>query len=222
MAIWNMAAVYGERLVGINVPTTGLTMYVDAGNSASYPGSGSTWYDLSGKNNNMTLGNGPTYSSQYGGVLTFTPSQTAVSGLNYSTSSFSIISAQRYTGGSNGRGTAGVNNNWLFGLYAGYNEAYYANGWIYYGAYGADTNWRIFSGTENYSADQRSFYVNNVAKATNSTAGSSGFNGLSINSNPYNETSNCQVSFICVYDRVLSTAELTTVYNAFKGRFGLS
>ena len=221
MAIWNMAAVYGERLVGISVPTTGLVMYLDAGNAASYPGSGSTWYDLSGKNNNMTL-NGPTYSSQYGGVLTFTTSQTAVSGLNYSASNFSIISGQRYTGGANGRGTAGASNNWLFGLYSGYNEAYYANGWIYYGAYGGDTNWRIYSGPENYSGNQRSFYVNNVAKATNSTAGSSGFSGLSINSNPYGENSNCQVSFICVYDRVLSTAELTTVYNEFKGRFGLS
>jgi hypothetical protein len=41
----------------------GLVLLLDAGNTKSYPGSGTTWSDLSGNGNNGTLTNGPTYSS---------------------------------------------------------------------------------------------------------------------------------------------------------------
>jgi hypothetical protein len=39
-----------------------LVLNLDAGNRASYAGTGTTWYDLSGNNLNGTLINGPTYS----------------------------------------------------------------------------------------------------------------------------------------------------------------
>ena len=51
--------------------TYGLVLNLDAGNSASYPGSGTTWTDLSGLGNNGTLMNGVTYSSSNGGALGF-------------------------------------------------------------------------------------------------------------------------------------------------------
>ena len=35
--------------------SNGLVIYLDAGNSASYPGTGTTWYDLSGNANNFTV-----------------------------------------------------------------------------------------------------------------------------------------------------------------------
>jgi hypothetical protein len=44
---------------------------LDAGLSFSYPGSGTTWTDLSGKGRNGTLTNGPTYSSADGGSIVF-------------------------------------------------------------------------------------------------------------------------------------------------------
>lgn len=44
---------------------------LDAGNPASYPGTGTTWTDLSGNNNNGTLVNGVGYNSSNGGSLTF-------------------------------------------------------------------------------------------------------------------------------------------------------
>lgn len=50
---------------------SGQTLYLDAGEPASYPGSGTTWTDLSGSANNGTLGNGPTYNSANGGYITF-------------------------------------------------------------------------------------------------------------------------------------------------------
>lgn len=48
-------------LIGGNIVTNGLVMYLDAGNRKSYNGSGTTWYDLSGRGNNATLQNSPTH-----------------------------------------------------------------------------------------------------------------------------------------------------------------
>jgi hypothetical protein len=53
------------------VVTTGLQLYLDAGNSSSYSGSGTTWTDLSGNSRDGTLTNGPTYSSADGGSIVF-------------------------------------------------------------------------------------------------------------------------------------------------------
>lgn len=54
-----------------SIVTNGLVGYWDAGNSRSYPGSGTTWFDLSGRNNNGTLTNNPTFSNSNGGYLNF-------------------------------------------------------------------------------------------------------------------------------------------------------
>ena len=48
----------------------GLVLCLDAANTKSYPGSGTTWTDLSGTSNG-TLTNGPTYSSANGGSIVF-------------------------------------------------------------------------------------------------------------------------------------------------------
>ena len=39
-----------------NIVTDGLIMYLDSGIITSYPGSGSTWYDISGNGNNASIG----------------------------------------------------------------------------------------------------------------------------------------------------------------------
>lgn len=53
------------------VVTTGLQLYLDAGQAASYPGTGTAWTDLSDNGRNGTLTNGPTYSSAGGGSIVF-------------------------------------------------------------------------------------------------------------------------------------------------------
>ena len=55
----------------VTVVTTGLQLYLDAGQAASYPGTGTTWTDLSGNGRDGTLTNGPTYSSADGGSIVF-------------------------------------------------------------------------------------------------------------------------------------------------------
>jgi len=51
--------------------TTGLILNLDAGNSTSYPGTGTNWNDLTVNNNDVILINGPVYSSLNGGSLVF-------------------------------------------------------------------------------------------------------------------------------------------------------
>jgi hypothetical protein len=54
-----------------NVITRGLVLHLDVSALESYPGSGTSWNDLSGNNNNGTLTNGPTYSSDNQGYINF-------------------------------------------------------------------------------------------------------------------------------------------------------
>ena len=56
--------------IGPDIVREGLLFYLDAANTKSYSGSGTTWTDLSG-NYNGTLTNGPTHSSTNSGILSF-------------------------------------------------------------------------------------------------------------------------------------------------------
>jgi len=49
----------------------GLVLYFDAANTKSYPGSGTTWYDLSGNERHGTLINEPTFQSHNLGCFQF-------------------------------------------------------------------------------------------------------------------------------------------------------
>ena len=51
--------------------TTDLVLWLDAGMTNSYPGSGTTWTDLSPEGNDVTFVNTPTFSSANGGHLDF-------------------------------------------------------------------------------------------------------------------------------------------------------
>jgi len=57
---------YGPKII-----TNGLVLYLDAANRNSYPGSGTTWTDLSGNAYTGTLTNGPTFSSGNMGSIVF-------------------------------------------------------------------------------------------------------------------------------------------------------
>jgi hypothetical protein len=61
-----MGIAYNPKMV-----TNGLVLCLDAGNTKSYPGTGTTWTDLSGNGNAGTLTNGPTYSGANGGSIVF-------------------------------------------------------------------------------------------------------------------------------------------------------
>jgi serralysin len=53
------------------IVSSSLELYLDAANSSSYPGTGTTWYDLSPNSNDVTLTSGPTFSTGSGGTFYF-------------------------------------------------------------------------------------------------------------------------------------------------------
>ena len=61
-----MAFHYSPKIV-----SNGLIFKLDAANHKSYPGSGTTWTDLSGNSNDGTLTNGPTFNTDKAGNIVF-------------------------------------------------------------------------------------------------------------------------------------------------------
>jgi len=81
-----MALTHSPRIV-----TDGLVLALDAGNTKSYPGTGTAWTDLSGNGNNGTLVNGVGYSGDNLGSLSFDGVD------DYVTSSFTFTAGQAVT-----------------------------------------------------------------------------------------------------------------------------
>ena len=80
---------------GTNIVRNGLVLHLDAANPKSYPGSGTTWYDLSGNGNHGTLTNGPTFNSANKGSIVFDGSDDSAyitnnSLLNFGTQDFTV------------------------------------------------------------------------------------------------------------------------------------
>ena len=86
----------GTKLVGgryqtLGLVTSGLSMWLDANNPASYSGSGTTWTDLTGNGNDQTLVNSPTYTAG-------APSYFSFNGIDqFSTGSTTVLGANTYT-----------------------------------------------------------------------------------------------------------------------------
>ena len=76
------------------VVTSGLIMYLDAGNVLSYPGTGTTWFDLTTNNNNGFLINSPTYSSANGGSILFNGINQFV---NIPTTNISLVNVSQFS-----------------------------------------------------------------------------------------------------------------------------
>lgn len=226
------------------LPTNGLLVYLDAANPNSYPGAGSTWFDLSGNNLHATLYNGAAQNKNVaGGVMQFSSGNTGTpSTADYiltqtpdlSTSNYTVIFASRYTilsgDGNSGRGriVSGYNNNWLAGQHSGSQARYYANNWVNNPlTTDDDAKWRIYAATGDYTNDQWTMLINNSQVVSNN-GGTNGPNGLILGKGgvgsagypgPSQEPSKGQIAFLLVWNRVLTTQELTDVYNLFKNRF---
>ena len=63
------ATISGGVAVGDYIPTvnSGIVLSLDAGNPASYPGSGASWYDVSSSATVATLANSPAYTAGVSG-----------------------------------------------------------------------------------------------------------------------------------------------------------
>jgi hypothetical protein len=183
-------------------------------------------HDSTGNRNHLGIVSYPTFSSSTGGVMQFTNAggSHAFNTLNLSSGAYTIIGAARYSGASNrGRIISARSNNWLLGHWNSSTENHYAEGWVTAAAQTGtnDTNWRIIACTGNSSTDSWQMYVNGVQTQSNN-GGSQGPNGIQINGySGLNEVSDSEFGFVLAYNRVLTPDEIMTVFNAYRGRYGL-
>jgi hypothetical protein len=209
---------------GPNFTQSGLVMVVDAGSYRSYPNSGSTWFDITSNGHNITLGSSVTFSTDFGGVLRFPENANGFgrnTSMNLSSSNYTVISyVRKMNNGNDGRTITAYNNNWLLAHHDNTYGDYYAEGWVNdIASPTSDTTWRMYTGTGNISGDVYQLYINDSLIASNSN-GAAGPNGWNLN-NQYDQYSDCQIANLIVYNRVLTSTEITQIFNVTKRRFGL-
>ena len=209
-----------------NIVRDGLLMFVDAANINSYPGTGTTWYDISGNGNHMTMVNGVSFSKANSGIMMLdgTNDYIQLQSFNISTTNHTIIGASRYSGSARGRIFSSFSNNWLMGHWNNNIKSYHADSWVYQSVISGTTEWLISTAVENYSSDLWTYYCNGAQIASNNS-GTNGPNGLSFGNwrqgGVGSELSTAEIGFFMVYNRILSIEEINQNYNALKGRFGL-
>ena len=222
-----MALTYGQisSTAITTIPTSGLLMHLDASNTSSYPGTGTTWTDLTGNGYNCTFtGTTPTYA---GNVLDLAGTATVgrVNNLLLTSSNHTIVAVARYSGATRGRVVNAINNNWLIGHWGETTENYYAEGWVSREDAGpSDTNWKVLVATGNFVSDIWGLWVNNGERIMQfPAAGTAGPNGISVGaqSGTINiEPSICQVAVILAYNRVLTNKEIGIISNFYMSKFG--
>jgi hypothetical protein len=225
---------------GANVVTDGLVLALDAANPKSYPGSGTTWSDLSGNGYNGTLTNGPTFNSANEGSIVFDGIDDYVIGTSnlpisgnpsFTISYFAIwdgaVFSTNYPSGvgnnSTGVGNQGLSTTWREGRIAldFWNNRFRDNTslnvqtWYYV----------TFTKTPGLIGSTTKLYVNSqertgAVESTNTTP--------NITINPFvvgrldaTRWFNGRIANVKIYNRALSASEIEQNYNALKSRFDL-
>ncbi len=230
-----MANLYGPQIV-----TSGLILCLDAANTRSYSGSGSTWTDLT-NTNNTTLSGSPSYSANNRGYISFSSassqyatasspgdlSRWTVEVLVRFTSSYSTKVASIVTGQYNlsnklnfsiGTNNSPINYNIAVGFFDGswHNTtgvSYALNTWFnIVGTYDGSTVKQFTNGVQVDSLN----YV-----GTPSSGGELRINRRWDDVVSSSNLLDTNIAFIHLYNRALSSGEIVQNYNATKGRFNL-
>jgi hypothetical protein len=219
-----------------SIVTTGLVLSLDAGNPASYPGSGTTWTDTV-SSIPFTLNNSPAYSSNNGGYLEFVPasSQWADSVTSLSNLSTWTVEAWHYwTGVTTGSNPClvtetyvGGSINYTLGYPSGapnFQAGFWNGGWqVTPSGYTLPSNaWCQIVGT--YDGTDIKLYVNNSLinlTAYTFTPTSSGAGIRLMNRWDSADYWGGRLGIVRIYDDALTAEQVTQNYNADRSRFGL-
>jgi hypothetical protein len=218
---------------GPNISTSGLVLALDAANTKSYPGSGTTWTDLSGNGNNGTLTNGPTFNSANGGNIVLDGVDDYVTcPLSWTPNSFSVYwflyPLSRY------------NYNQQIATTAGWGKFVFhttGDGSVYVGTdvysrftpteLGANTiilnTYQQFCFTYDNTSNIGRFYKNGNLLATKTAMGvSETWPNFTIgNTSSDSNTVYGRVPIMQIYNRAISASEVAQNYNSQKSRFNL-
>ena len=219
-------------------PLTNQVLSLDAGNPASYPGTGATWTDTVGSIP-FNLVNGPTYNSANGGYLQFNPSagQYAASPTNLGTLANWSIEAWHYYDGTNTSAGPNIFTEFPYGggtinlgLGSGGGGDTDLQAWWYGPGFQATDpytltpgNWYQIVGT--FDGTTLNLYVNNalVETATKPPGGVAnpaiGY-GLMTRWDPGGLWGG-RLAIVNLYNSALSGAEVTQNFDYYRSRFGL-
>lgn len=211
--------------------TQGLTLRLDANDATSYPGSGTTWFDISGNNANISLVNSPAYTAASPAYFTFVPASSQTG----SGSTSNVVPQTSYTKSVWFYLNAVADNN-LVSSEAGGHFMYFGPGTTT--LYCGHTNWPVYTvfpsvttfslNTWYYAAltfntsDGMVLYVNGVQDATytaNKTAhgGTGAVNLARFGAGNFLDG---RLAEVYCYDRSLSAAEVLENFNGTKSRYG--
>jgi hypothetical protein len=219
---------------GPDVSENGLVLALDAGNSKSYPGSGTTWTDLSGIGNTGTLVNGVGYNGSNLGSLIFDGVDDYVSGTLASFSAGSSVTIESVIKLNNTSGTKCIFNHGASAVsfscgmvIVGSNLRFRNsnNDWALSAPQTLSTNtWYHLVLSSNGSVTTG--YVNGVSNGTTAQIVTSNSNtNYSIGrraTNSASEFMSGNIAFVRFYlNRALTASEIQQNYNATKSRFGL-
>jgi hypothetical protein len=220
------------------IVTDGLVLSLDAGNTKSYPGTGTTWFDKSGRGNNGTLTNGPTFSSANGGSIVFDGVDDFVTGSNSSNFAFGTgdftVSYWMYINAFSGTGTPTFvdlrnNPNGTGPGYSDYIETskfkLYINNTIAYTSTGSLSTGSWYNISATRQSTTISVYFNGVLDGTSSNNSNITENGFKLARNVNSSLPsylNGRMASVLVYKgKGLSPSEITQNFNALRGRFGI-
>jgi len=216
---------------GPDIITDGLVLALDAGSERSYPGTGTSWYDLSGSGYTHSLVNSPAYTT-IDGVVCFNmsgsgyaepASSTYTFGINYTYMAWArpLSDAQATTWRTLWRTTPndhpiliedGTN---LIGLYDNGGSNFNSFG-INVGTIGIENEWTLF--TLVGSSGTTTIYINGTDHTASVSVIISGNShdaiGGASGSQAFGHVANTMI-----YNRSLTTAEILQNYNAQKNRF---
>lgn len=206
--------------------TNGLILNLDAGNAGSYPGTGTTWADISGNGNDTTLiGSTPwtdagdqsyfTFSSGYaqGGAILPNTAYTKISIFRVAGNYVNIISgdagnAHAFWGAATPYLSSGHNGAWTTITSPVVTPT---NQWVF-GAvsFNTSTGWRL--------------YLNNETPVTNGDGTPFDANPAVVEFGAFDGNGNNlggDMSVALIYNRVLSDAEIARNFAYYQTRFGL-
>jgi len=244
VSISNQALININKFASININsafissavTVGLLVSLDAGNTASYPGSGSTWTDLI-SSKAFTLFNTPTYNSGNGGYLSFAPASSQYAQATSLTSSLTkwTVETWHYYAGTNSGGlpcivtevypgaTSKINFSLGSDTTTGLQNGFFDGGWRTTSAHTLTTNtWNHIVGT--YDGATIKLYVNNSLVQSASYVGTpttsqGGIRLMRRWDNP--EYWGGRLAIVNIYTGSFTATDVTQNYNTNKGRFGL-
>ena len=221
------------------IVTNGLVLCLNAADKNSYPGSGTTWTDVSGNGNTGILTNGPTFDSGSGSSIVFDGVDDYVTGSNSSNFAFGTgdftVSYWMYVNAFSGTGTptfVDLRNN-PTGTGPGYSDyidtnkfKLYINNTTVYTSTGsiATGTWYNISATR--QSTTISVYFNGVLDGTSSNSTNLTENGFrlarNINSSGTSYLNGRMASVLIYKGKALSSSEILQNYNAQKSRFNLT